>query len=109
MTTPTASHELTSVKLVQDSFWKLVRNCYSNQILNQGVRCDGRLLGELRPISCEINIFNELHGSSLFRRGETEVNNFVVKQNVSLMSLRYSLLSQWMYQTEQLILILLLQ
>ena len=70
---PTGSHELTNVRLIQDSFWKLVRGCYSNQILNSGIRCDGRLAGELRPISCEVNIFDELHGSSLFRRGETEV------------------------------------
>ena len=71
---PAASHELTNVRLIQDSFWKLVRSCYSNQVLNHGVRCDGRLAGELRPINCETNIFEELHGSSLFRRGETEVN-----------------------------------
>ena len=69
----TGSHELTNVRLIQDSFWKLVRGCYSNQVLDYGVRCDGRLLDELRPISCETNIFSELHGSSLFRRGETEV------------------------------------
>ena len=73
MTTPTASHEHSNVRLIQDSFWKLVRGCYSNQILDYGVRCDGRLMNELRPISCETNVFTELHGSSLFRRGETEV------------------------------------
>lgn len=75
LTTPTGSHELANVRLIQDSFWKLVRGCYSNQIMDCGVRCDGRLLDELRPISCETNIFSELHGSSLFRRGETEVSN----------------------------------
>lgn len=81
---PTASHEITNVRLIQDSFWKLVRECYSNQILDYGVRCDGRLVGELRPISCETNIFDELHGSSLFRRGETEVDRYtcVVEKNI---------------------------
>ncbi|XP_065919258.1 polyribonucleotide nucleotidyltransferase 1, mitochondrial-like isoform X2 [Dysidea avara] len=68
-----ASHEYTNTRLVQDSFWKLVGHCYGDLVLDRGVRCDGRLVNELRPISCETDIFPTLHGSSLFRRGETAV------------------------------------
>ncbi|RZF43079.1 hypothetical protein LSTR_LSTR001257 [Laodelphax striatellus] len=37
------------------------------------VQCDGRELDEIRPISCEVNMFNPLHGSALFQRGQTQV------------------------------------
>ena len=97
MTTPIGSHELTNVRLIQDSFWKLVRGCYSNQVLDCGVRCDGRLMDELRPISCETNIFSELHGSSLFRRGETEVKSYWLRVMLFIVLLRCSLLLPWMY------------
>lgn len=36
-------------------------------------RCDGRELDDLRPISCEVDLLPSLHGSSLFKRGETQV------------------------------------
>lgn len=36
-------------------------------------RCDGRGLQELRPISCNVDLFRPLHGSSLFQRGQTQV------------------------------------
>lgn len=36
-------------------------------------RCDGRGLDELRPISCDVDLFRPLHGSSLFQRGQTQV------------------------------------
>ncbi|CAG2235524.1 PNPT1 [Mytilus edulis] len=35
--------------------------------------CDGRSLTQLRPISCDINMFSPLHGSALFQRGQTQV------------------------------------
>ena len=34
---------------------------------------DGRGLDDLRPISCDINLYNSLHGSALFQRGQTQV------------------------------------
>lgn len=36
-------------------------------------RCDGRKLDELRNISCEVDLYKPLHGSSLFQRGQTQV------------------------------------
>ena len=36
-------------------------------------RCDGRKLTELRPISCEVDLYKPLHGSALFQRGQTQV------------------------------------
>lgn len=36
-------------------------------------RCDGRGLTDLRNISCQTNMFEPLHGSALFQRGQTQV------------------------------------
>ena len=36
-------------------------------------RCDGRSLSDLRDISCQVDLFKPLHGSSLFQRGQTQV------------------------------------
>ena len=36
-------------------------------------RCDGRGFDDLRSIDCGVDTFPALHGSSLFRRGETQV------------------------------------
>ncbi len=43
------------------------------KVLRDGVRLDGRKLDEIRPITVENGIFNKLHGTGLFTRGETQV------------------------------------
>jgi len=47
---------------------KIVRE----QIINEGVRADGRSLEEVRPISIETNVLPNAHGSCLFTRGQTQ-------------------------------------
>jgi polyribonucleotide nucleotidyltransferase len=42
------------------------------QILDKGVRADGRGLDEIRAISCEVGILPRTHGSALFTRGQTQ-------------------------------------
>lgn len=42
------------------------------QILNEGLRADGRKLDEVRPISIQTNILPSAHGSCLFTRGQTQ-------------------------------------
>ncbi|NPA84334.1 MAG: polyribonucleotide nucleotidyltransferase [Epsilonproteobacteria bacterium] len=41
-------------------------------ILERGVRPDGRALDQVRPISIETNLLPGVHGSCLFTRGETQ-------------------------------------
>lgn len=36
-------------------------------------RCDGRELTAVRNISCDVDLFQPLHGSALFQRGQTQV------------------------------------
>lgn len=37
------------------------------------LRCDGRNLNEIRNISCQSGLYQPLHGSALFQRGQTQV------------------------------------
>lgn len=36
-------------------------------------RCDGRAINELRDIECQVDLFQPLHGSAFFQRGQTQV------------------------------------
>lgn len=40
-------------------------------------RVDGRDIDEIRPLSAEIDVLPQVHGSALFQRGETQVLNIV--------------------------------
>jgi polyribonucleotide nucleotidyltransferase len=44
-----------------------------DNILNQGVRPDGRTTKQIRPLSGEVGLSPRAHGSGLFTRGETQV------------------------------------
>lgn len=46
-------------------------------IVEEGVRPDGRKLGEVRPLSSQTGILPRTHGSSLFTRGVTQAMNIV--------------------------------
>jgi polyribonucleotide nucleotidyltransferase len=41
-------------------------------ILEKGIRVDGRGADDLRAISCEVGVLPRVHGSALFKRGETQ-------------------------------------
>jgi polyribonucleotide nucleotidyltransferase len=43
-----------------------------SSILKHGVRTDGRGPEDIRSISCELDVLQRTHGSSLFTRGETQ-------------------------------------
>jgi polyribonucleotide nucleotidyltransferase len=48
------------------------REVVRKMIIDEKVRCDGRGMGDLRQITCEIGILPRTHGSALFTRGETQ-------------------------------------
>jgi polyribonucleotide nucleotidyltransferase len=61
-------------KLVGNLFKSLTKKLMRAQILDKGVRVDGRKLNEVRPISCQVDILpKRVHGSGLFNRGLTQV------------------------------------
>ncbi|HBE27672.1 MAG TPA: polyribonucleotide nucleotidyltransferase, partial [Ktedonobacter sp.] len=44
-----------------------------NNILDNGMRPDGRDLNTIRPISCEVGMLPRTHGSAIFTRGQTQI------------------------------------
>ncbi|KPI92061.1 Polyribonucleotide nucleotidyltransferase 1, mitochondrial [Papilio xuthus] len=59
--------------LLVDCFNAHLRQTFRDLIFETDVRCDGRALDELRKINCEVSLYEPLHGSALFQRGQTQV------------------------------------
>ncbi len=55
-----------------DVMKNLEKDIVRNDILDTGVRIDGRDTKTVRPIACEVGILPRAHGSALFTRGETQ-------------------------------------
>ena len=61
-------------KAVGKAFKSLTKKLMRSQILEDGVRVDGRKLDQVRPISSKAGVIpNRVHGSGLFQRGLTQV------------------------------------
>jgi polyribonucleotide nucleotidyltransferase len=61
-------------KLVDNTFKALTKKLMRAQIIEDGVRVDGRKLDQVRPISCRTAVLpRAVHGSGLFNRGLTQV------------------------------------
>jgi polyribonucleotide nucleotidyltransferase len=53
-------------------FSELKEKVLREEILNKGVRLDGRKFDEIRPIWIETGVLPRVHGSAVFTRGETQ-------------------------------------
>ena len=51
----------------------MLKEIVRRMITVEHVRPDGRALDEIRPITCEVGILPRVHGSAMFRRGQTQV------------------------------------
>ncbi|WP_330205153.1 polyribonucleotide nucleotidyltransferase [Cyanobacterium sp. Dongsha4] len=61
-------------KLIPNLFKKLTKKLMRQQIIEEGVRVDGRKLDQVRPISSRVRLLPpRVHGSALFQRGLTQV------------------------------------
>ncbi|HEY6335239.1 MAG TPA: polyribonucleotide nucleotidyltransferase, partial [Alphaproteobacteria bacterium] len=59
-------------ELVNSLLKPLEKDIVRGNILNTGVRIDGRDTKTVRPIVCEVGVLPRAHGSALFTRGETQ-------------------------------------
>lgn len=57
--------------LITNGCNEIIKEVFRYVTLNK--RCDGRNYNELRNISCLANLYEPLHGSALFQRGQTQV------------------------------------
>ncbi|MGF1481651.1 MAG: polyribonucleotide nucleotidyltransferase [Cyanophyceae cyanobacterium] len=61
-------------KAVGKLFKALTKELMRAQIIDEGVRVDGRKLDQVRPIACKVGLLPQrVHGSALFTRGLTQV------------------------------------
>ncbi|TRT77886.1 MAG: polyribonucleotide nucleotidyltransferase [Microcystis aeruginosa Ma_AC_P_19900807_S299] len=71
---PLKAPTLEEPKLIGNLFKYLTKKLMRAQIIEDGVRVDGRKLDEVRPISCLVGVLpRRVHGSGLFNRGLTQV------------------------------------
>lgn len=60
-----------------EAFELAIKRDVRKNIIEKGVRPDGRKLDEVRPLSSQVDILPRTHGSSLFTRGVTQAMNIV--------------------------------
>lgn len=61
-----------SEKDISGLIFTITKECMRAMILDEGVRIDDRKLDEIRPIWCETGVLPRVHGTGLFKRGQTQ-------------------------------------
>ena len=61
-----------SAKQIKGFLGDFEYDCVRADVLNTGIRIDGRTTNSIRPISTETGFLPRVHGSALFTRGETQ-------------------------------------
>ncbi|WP_103105994.1 polyribonucleotide nucleotidyltransferase [Brevibacillus reuszeri] len=59
-------------KMIAEVLGNIVKDEVRRLITEEKIRPDGRALGEIRPLSSEVNILSRTHGSGMFTRGQTQ-------------------------------------
>jgi polyribonucleotide nucleotidyltransferase len=65
--------EKKSIKLVREALNDVVKDEVRRRIVDEGIRPDGRGYTELRELSADVSLVPRVHGSGLFKRGQTQV------------------------------------
>ena len=60
------------INLIKKYFSKVQKEAVRELVLSEGLRLDGRVTDQIRPIWCEVDYLPSTHGSSIFSRGETQ-------------------------------------
>ena len=60
------------IDLIKKYFSKVQKEAVRELVLSEGLRLDGRVTDQIRPIWCEVDYLPSTHGSSIFSRGETQ-------------------------------------
>ncbi len=61
-----------SADYLKGQFKAIEKTTMRKMIIHEGIRPDGRIPTEIRPISCEVGLLPRTHGSGLFTRGLTQ-------------------------------------
>ncbi len=60
-------------KDILNALYNMKKETVRANILEKGVRPDGRQIEEIRPIWCEVGVLPRVHGTGVFTRGQTQV------------------------------------
>src|SRR5262249_16612228 len=70
LTDPEEQFEIDSAA---EAFSEVVKKEVRRRILEDGIRPDGRGVTDIRPLAAEVGVIPRVHGSGLFKRGQTQV------------------------------------
>ena len=65
--------DLVALRDVREVFSEVIRDEVRRRIVDDGIRPDGRTYTQIRPLAAEVGILPRVHGTGLFKRGQTQV------------------------------------
>ena len=57
---------------ISSLLFTITKECMRARVLDEGIRVDDRKLDEIRPVWCETGLLPRVHGTGLFKRGQTQ-------------------------------------
>ena len=72
-----------SLSKIKDEISSLEKNIVRERIIEKGIRPDNRKSEEIRDLESEVGVLPRVHGSSIFRRGETQALGTVTLASLS--------------------------
>ncbi len=69
--------------MISEALYKAEKKAVRSLVIEESKRVDGRNLDEVRELSAEVGLFERVHGSALFSRGQTQVLSMVTLGSVS--------------------------
>jgi polyribonucleotide nucleotidyltransferase len=58
---------------VSAAYKSVSKKVMRTRVLTEGIRIDGRGLGDIRALDAEVQVIPRVHGSAIFQRGETQI------------------------------------
>lgn len=69
--------------MINEALYKAEKKAVRDLVIKNSQRVDGRGLDEIRTLTAEVGLFNRVHGSALFSRGQTQVLSMVTLGSIA--------------------------
>ena len=64
-----------ALAILSDAIYQYEKKTVRKMILKDHKRPDGRAINEIRPLESEVDVLPRVHGSAMFKRGQTQILN----------------------------------
>ena len=64
-----------ALAILPDAIYQYEKKTVRKMILKDHKRPDGRAINEIRPLESEVDVLPRVHGSAMFKRGQTQIMN----------------------------------